>query len=139
MFEVYKSGQGKYTRIVTFVSVMVLGVMGARVLSQNLGEFLPGWMDASEMKIYFQYGIPTVLVVLLGLLMLRLVNRQKSADFLIATEGEMKKVSWSSKKEVVGSTKVVIVTAFIMAAILFTVDMVFIFLFDWLGIMEVTG
>ncbi len=148
MFEIYKSGQGKYTRIVTFVSAMALGIMGARVLSSNLGEFLPIWLDRSDgsdqgtlpaLKIYLQYGIPTVLVALLGLLMFRIVNRQKSADFLIATEGEMKKVSWSSKKEIVGSTKVVIVTAFIMAAILFTVDMVFIFLFDWLGIMKVTS
>lgn len=144
MFEIYKSGQGKYTRIVTFVSVMFLGIMGAYVLSENLGAFLPGPRADEEgllpgMKIYLQYGIPTVVVVLLGVLMLKLVNRQKSADFLIATESEMKKVSWSSRKEVVGSTKVVIVTAFIMAAILFAVDIIFIFLFDWLGIMKVTS
>ena len=148
MFEIYKSGQGKYTRIVTFVSAMALGIMGAYVLSENLGAFLPGRLSQPQagdggllpaMKIYLQYGIPTVLMVLLGMLMLRLVNRQKSADFLIATESEMKKVSWSSKREVVGSTKVVIVTAFIMAAILFAVDIIFIFLFDWLGIMKVTG
>ena len=140
MFEIYKSGQGKYTRTVTFVSAMFLGIMGAYVLSENLGAFLPklvfGW---PPMKIYLQYGIPTVAVVLLGVLMLKVVNRQKSADFLIATESEMKKVSWSSKKEIVGSTKVVIVTAFIMAAILFAVDIIFIFLFDWLGIMKVTS
>ena len=139
MFEIYKSGQGRYTRIVTFVSAMFLGIMGAYVLSENLGAFLPGTGKEGllpAMKIYLQYGIPTVAVVLLGVLMLKLVNRQKSADFLIATESEMKKVSWSSKKEIVGSTKVVIVTAFIMAAILFAVDIIFIFLFDWLGIME---
>ncbi len=139
MFEIYKSGQGKYTRIVTFVSAMFLGIMGAYVLSENLGAFLPklvfGW---PPMKIYLQYGIPTVAVMLLAVLMLKLVNRQKSADFLIATESEMTKVSWSSKREVVGSTKVVIVTAFIMAAILYAVDMIFIFLFDWLGIMKMT-
>ncbi len=147
MFEIYKSGQGKYTRTVTFVSAMFLGIMGAYVLSENLGAFLPGpGVSPADkegllpaMKIYLQYGIPTVVVVLLGVLMLKLVNRQKSADFLIATESEMKKVSWSSKKEIVGSTKVVIVTAFIMAAILFAVDIIFIFLFDWLGIMKVTS
>ena len=31
------------------------------------------------------------------------------ADFLIAAEGEIKKVSWSSRKEIVSSTTVVIV------------------------------
>ncbi|MCK4602752.1 MAG: preprotein translocase subunit SecE [Phycisphaerae bacterium] len=65
------------------------------------------------------------------------VNRPRSADFLIATEGEMKKVSWSSKKEIVGSTKVVIVTTFMLAAILFSVDILFQVLFQWMGIMGV--
>jgi len=139
MFEIYKSGQGRYTRIITFVSVMIVGVIGAYFLSKNLGAFLPGQIAGVQVKIYLQYGIPTVLVVLLGVLMFHMVNRQKTADFLIATEGEMKKVSWSTRKEVIGSTKVVIVTAFILAAILFGMDMLFIFLFDWLGIMKLTS
>jgi len=46
----------------------------------------------------------------------------------------MKKVSWSSRKEVVGSTKVVIVTTFIMAGILFGVDILFQRLFGWVGL-----
>ena len=37
------------------------------------------------------------------------VNR-KANDFFIATEGEMKKVNWSTRAEVIRSTKVVIVT-----------------------------
>jgi len=47
----------------------------------------------------------------------------------------MKKVSWSSRKEVVGSTKVVIVTTFILAVIIFGVDLLFVVLFRWLGVM----
>ncbi len=42
---------------------------------------------------------------------------------MIATEGEMKKVSWSSKKEIIGSTKVVIVTLLLMGLVLFLVDL----------------
>ncbi|MBS3820407.1 MAG: preprotein translocase subunit SecE [Planctomycetes bacterium] len=68
-------------------------------------------------------------------LVLWLVNRPRTADFLIATEGEMKKVSWSSRKEVIGSTKVVIVTTFILAAILFIVDLVFATLFRAMNVM----
>jgi preprotein translocase subunit SecE len=64
-----------------------------------------------------------------------MVNRQRVADFLIATEGEMKKVSWSSRKEVIGSTKVVIVTTLIMAAVLFVVDIVFQLFFKSIGIL----
>ncbi|MCD6365227.1 MAG: preprotein translocase subunit SecE [Planctomycetes bacterium] len=64
-----------------------------------------------------------------------LVNRPKTADFLIATESEMKKVSWSSKEEIIGSTKVVIVFTFIMAVILYAVDVLFAFIFSEMGVM----
>jgi len=126
MFEIYKLGQGKHTRIITFLSVMVLGVLGAVALSAKIGPVSGA---------YIQFGIPTVLVVGLGIFMFWIVNRPASADFMIATEGEMKKVSWSTKKEVVGSTKVVIVTTFILAGILFGVDIIFTVLFKWLGVM----
>ncbi len=128
-FEIYKPGQGKHTRILTFVGVIVLAIAGAAKLSDKLN----GYSATSSPAIRF--GIPTAVVIILGWLVLWLINRPKSADFLIATEGEMKKVSWSSKKEIIGSTKVVIVTTFIFAAILFGVDMVFTVLFQWLGIM----
>ena len=105
---------------------MLIGVAGAGVLSQKLVRSGP----------YIQFGVPSVLVVLLGAVMFYVVNRAKSADFLIATEGEMKKVSWSSKKEIIGSTKVVIVTTFIMAAILFLVDIIFANMFK---LLKVTG
>ena len=124
-FDIYKKRQGRYARIVTFVSGMVLGVGGAIVLSNKLEAYGPPAV---------QYGVPSLFVAALGLLMFWMVNRPKSADFLIATEGEMKKVSWSSRKEIVGSTKVVIVATFIMAAILATVDAGFAVLFTLLGV-----
>ena len=126
-FEIYKRGQGKYTRITTFVAVMVIAIIGAAALSGKLGGYTT--------NAYVRFGIPTALVALLGLFMFWMVNRPRSADFMISTEGEMKKVSWSSRKEVVGSTKVVIVTTFILAGILFGVDLVFLILFNWVGIM----
>lgn len=64
-----------------------------------------------------------------------LVSRS-SSDFMIATEGEMKKVSWSSKREIIGSTKVVILFTFLMALFLFLIDNVFITLFQWIGILK---
>jgi len=124
--EVYKRTQGKYTRTITFVSVMLIGVLGAAILSGKLRSY-----DVTATP-YVRFGVPAGLIVLLGLIMFRVVNRARTADFLIATEGEMKKVSWSSKKDVIGSTKVVIVTTFIMAGILFGVDLLFKILFDWL-------
>jgi len=51
------------------------------------------------------------------------LNKPKAADFLIATESEMKKVSWSNKAELVGSTIVVVVTVFLLAVFIFVMDL----------------
>ncbi len=122
--EIYKKNQGRYTRGVTFLAVVGIALAGAYVLSEQL----------AAMSAYLQYGIPVLVAAAIATATFWFVNRPRSADFLIATEGEMKKVSWSSKKEIIGSTKVVIVTAFIMAAILFGADQVFINLFRALNV-----
>ena len=126
VFDIYKRGQGKYTRITTLVAAMLIVVIGAVRLSSFLQQF--------DLNAYVRFGIPVAMVAVLGLAIFWIVNRPRSADFMIATEGEMKKVSWSSRKEVVGSTKVVIITTFILAGILFAVDLVFQLLFQTLGI-----
>ncbi len=123
---IYKPTQGKYTRVTTAVAVLVMGCWGCYALTEKLGGYGVGT--------YLRFGIPLAVLVLLGLGVFWVVNRPKIADFLIATEGEMKKVSWSSKKEVIGSTKVVIVTTFILAALLFLVDFVFATMFRLIGV-----
>ena len=125
-FEIYKKSQGRYARSITFVAGMVLSLGGAVVLSEKLAAYAPPIV---------QYGVPSLLVVALGVLLFWMVNRPSSADFLIATEGEMKKVSWSSRKEIVGSTKVVIVATFMLAVILAAVDAGFALLSHWIGLM----
>ena len=125
-FKIYKPAQGKHTRVYTFVGAVLIAVCGAYVLSGQLYFF----------GAYLRYGIPALLVAVVALLAFWMVNRAKGADFLIATEGEMKKVSWSSRKEVVGSTKVVIVTTLIVAVILFAVDILFRIVFIRLGVVS---
>jgi len=127
--EIYKRGQGRYTRGITFAGVMLIVTIGAVALSAKLYGY-----DATRQPLV-RYGIPTAVVIAVAMFMFRLINRPKTADFLIATESEMKKVSWSSKKEIIGSTKVVIVFTFILAAILASADLVFVVLFEWLNVM----
>ena len=122
---IYKPGQGKYVRTCTFVGGALVTVCGAYVLSKKL----------YALGAYLRYGIPALVTVVLCALVFWLVNRAKNADFLIATEGEMKKVSWSNRKEVVGSTKVVIVTTLIVAMILYGVDIMFRMFFIRLGVL----
>jgi len=124
--EIYKRGQGKFTRLGTLIGVLIIGGFGAAELSSQL---------KTVANPYIQFGVPAGVVIALSLLVAWIINRPSSADFLIATEGEMKKVSWSSRKEVIGSTKVVVVTTFIMAGVLFAVDLVLNVLFHRLGIM----
>ncbi len=129
MFEIYKRGQGKYTRSLTVAGVMLVVMLGAYVLSDSLRA------TSLFSNPLLAFGIPTAIVAGFGVFIFWLVNRPQSADFLIATESEMKKVSWSSRKEIVGSTKVVIVTTFIMAAVLFAVDIFFTVVFKAMGVM----
>ena len=59
-----------------------------------------------------------------------------SCDFLIATEGEMKKVSWSTRREVIGSTKVVVLFTFLLAVLLFVVDFTFKTMFTLINVLK---
>lgn len=60
----------------------------------------------------------------------------KPNEFLIATDGEMKKVNWSTWREIKGSTIVVIVAAFMIAGALYGVDQVFAWFFRAVGVLE---
>lgn len=131
--EQYKPEQGKWTRRGTFIGTGLLATWAAwSVYDQLRGS------EGSGAQLLITPGIPLLVVVILGVLCWRVsfVSR-KSGDFMIATEGEMKKVSWSSKREVIGSTKVVIVFTVLMALLLFAVDLVFQSLFQWIGVLKV--
>jgi len=62
-------------------------------------------------------------------------KNRKTVEFFIATEGEMKKVNWSTRKEIVGSTWVVIIVAAAITGILFVVDMFFSEVFKMAGVL----
>ena len=51
-----------------------------------------------------------------------LLNRQGIVTFMAAMETELRKVSWPTKDQVVGSSIVVIITMLVLAAYLFIVD-----------------
>jgi len=76
--------------------------------------------------------VPAGLFLALGILIFWLINKPSVADFMIAAEGEMKKVSWSSRKEIAVSTFIVIMVVIVMAVILYVTDLSFQVFFDWL-------
>ena len=124
--QIYRKTQGRWTRLGTVVGVGILVVVGAWY----------AWDQLAGLSPVIQAGIPLVLMAACFYVLLRVINSKRPADFMIATEGEMKKVSWSSKKEIIGSTKVVIVVLLIMGAILALVDLAFRAFFRFVGVQQ---
>ncbi|HET6430456.1 MAG TPA: preprotein translocase subunit SecE [Phycisphaerae bacterium] len=129
--EIYKRGQGKYTRSITFVGGVLIAALIGRFVWQQV-------VPVSD-SLWLIYGVPVAVFVGGGVLMFWIVNRPRSADFMIATEGEMKKVSWSSKKEVIGGTKVVIATTLLLAVLLWAVDLAFSLFFQKINVLEASN
>lgn len=127
LFAVYKPGQGYYTRLMTGVGCGLVLMFGAHYVYSQLGGFSPA----------VQMGVPSILLAVTGLVLFWITGLKRStSDFFIATEGEMKKVSWSTNKEVVGSTKVVLIFTLVIATFLFVVDILFLVFFSSLGVLQ---
>jgi preprotein translocase SecE subunit len=124
VFDIYKRGQGKYTRLCSAFALALVAGLGCLQLYKKL--------QAADLGLWVETMVPVGLFVVLALLSFWLVNKRSFADFLIAAEGEMKKVSWSSRQEIAVSTFIVIVVVIIMAVLLGTTDLGFRTFFSWL-------
>ena len=83
VFDIYKPGQGKNTRLYSaFVLAVIVG-LGCYQLYK--------WLAAQDINPWIETMIPAGLFVGLSFLIYWLSNKPKVADFLIAAEGEMKK------------------------------------------------
>ena len=130
---VYKPGQGYWTRMMTAIAAGVLVGAGVAYIWNVLASVQVGFE-----RIYLQGGIAAAIVLIGALFIYRFVySARRTSEFFIATEGEMKKVNWSTRKEVIGSTWVVIAVAFFIAMLLFVVDIGFSTLFKEVGLLEV--
>ena len=130
MFSIYKSGQGYWTRTLTAIGAGTLVVTGALWLWAQMDRI------DSENRIYYQSGTAVAMIAFFGILLFWLLNKPNVADFMIATEAEMKKVNWPSKKQVIELTWVVICGTILMASLLFVVDLGFGALFIEIGVLE---
>jgi preprotein translocase SecE subunit len=146
-FTIHQKGQGYWTRLLSALGAALLIVLTA----QFLWEQLPVWIRpaflpdvptaqqnaAAEIKARnITLGVCAAVVVGLSLLTWRMMNKPANVDFLIATDSEMKKVNWTSRKELVGSTKVVIFFMLVIAAALFVIDILFGYVFHWIRVLK---
>ncbi len=135
--EFYKKGQGYYTRMCTALAGAFMAALGCYALYQAMDGIQTGDVITSNLKEWIRVGTVVVLFAAISFGLYRLVNMPRFADFLIATEGEMKKVSWSSRKEIIASTRVVVITVILLACLLAIVDTAFRWIFQSVGVLKI--
>jgi preprotein translocase subunit SecE len=136
-FGIYKRSQGRITRQVTFAAVAAVISLGLLRLSGILktsalaagaatwfGQYswlMPlAWIAKGCSCItslgLFYLWFPGVLLMLGLWACYRLVNVPTFADFLIAVEAEMNKVSWPTRSELYRASMVVLIVIIVLAA-----------------------
>jgi len=126
----FKATQGLKLRRYTMVGILLVGWSGAWSLFHHraLGygdlilnvPFMEGGFAVLPSK---EITIPILIALVVGWFAWRLVNVPVFADFLIATEAEMNKVSWSTRKRLMQDTVVVLITVVILTTFLLIVDL----------------
>lgn len=126
----YKPSQGRQARLWSAVG---LGVM---ILSGLYSLYTYQLADSTPLV---AYGIPALLGVIGAWITWRVVQYPPFVDFLVATEAEMNKVSWTTKDDLYRATIVVLVTVVVLSLYLFGVDMVWSGLLRMLGVLRFEG
>jgi preprotein translocase SecE subunit len=129
----YKRTQGIRARRYTLLGILLIGWSGVYSLmaheAAGHGDWLLTIPFTGEPHAKFvalanvQYSVPLLLAVLTFWVAWRTVNVPVFADFLIATEAEMNKVSWSTRRRLIQDTIVVLVTVALLTLFLLVVDL----------------
>lgn len=143
-FGIYKQGQGYWTRMMTFIGGSVLFAWGgawlaAQVSKIDFAKNPDGSFVTMDPKYWQLLAGALTLIVGVALSYTFAYAKAGTGEFLISTEGEMKKVNWSTRREIVGSTWVVVGISVILAICLFVVDIGFSNFFQWIDVLEKTN
>jgi preprotein translocase SecE subunit len=130
-FTIYRRSQGKWTRLGT--------AMGCALIILSTAIFIVRDVQGAAANVISEKTailIAGVFVVVASLLAYYVQNRPTNVTFLIETDSEMKKVNWTTRQELIGSTKVVIGFMFILSLMLFVVDIGFGYLFWSINVLK---
>jgi preprotein translocase SecE subunit len=132
----YKYGQGLRVRRGTLIGILILAGCGVYTLltHDTLTSGGSDWQvrlpftGGTTLKLLpdVRFTVPILLIAVSLWLAYRVVNFPGFADFLIATEAEMNKVSWTTRRRLIQDTIVVLVTVFLFTAFMFLVDVVWV-------------
>ncbi|MAD20523.1 MAG: preprotein translocase subunit SecE [Planctomycetaceae bacterium] len=130
---IYKKGQGYWTRQMSTIAGGVIILLGAMWISDFFKN--TDWFDLDP--VYYRAASGVLWVGIFGSLLYYFIwLKPRSVDFLVATESEMKKVNWSSRREVVGSTIVVIALSAGIAGFCKVWDLVFVTFFSAIKVLD---
>ena len=135
LFTVYKSGRGYWTRLGTAIAAGMLVLVLAYFINRNMRVWLADVLGARAGNI--TAIVTGVFVVIAGLFAWAQMNKPRNVEFLIETDSEMKKVNWASRKELFGSTRVVVIFLVIIAFTLFFMDFASAWFFHQIGVLKV--
>ena len=124
---VYKPNQGRIVRQLTALAIWIIVGLGC----WSLYSTLRGSLDAGS---YLIPVIPAVTLIAGCWFGYRVINWPRFADFLIAVEAEMKKVTWPGKDELIRASIVVMFTIFFLAMALFMFDDIWQQFFSFIGV-----
>ncbi|MDA7668692.1 preprotein translocase subunit SecE [bacterium] len=130
---IYKKGQGYWTRQMSTIAGSVMILLGAMWISDFFKN--TDWFDLDP--VYYRAASGVLWVGIFGSLLYYFIwLKPRSVDFLVATESEMKKVNWSSRREVVGSTIVVIALSAGIAGFCKVWDLIFVTFFSAIKVLD---
>ncbi|MCG8552542.1 MAG: preprotein translocase subunit SecE [Desulfobacterales bacterium] len=127
--KIYKPGEGYWTRTLTWIGSGTLVLSGILYIWDQMSVITTN-------TAYWQGGMAISMVVFWGCLLYWILNKKNVVEFFISTEAEMKKVNWPSRKEVMGSTIVVIGGTIFLALLLLAIQIVFAKAFTWMGVLQ---
>lgn len=110
---IYKPTQGQRMRWATGLGLGAIVGTGVFLLSERLNE-----TAGAATRLW----VPAAVAGGLGWLIFRLMHFPPFAEFLIATEAEMNKVSWISKHDLKRAAQVVLATVVLLSFYLFAID-----------------
>ena len=130
---IYKKGQGYWVRLMSAIFYGLIVFMGviwlwAQLETARIGDLEP---------VIVQGIAATIMILVLGIIGYWLIGtRVKTVDFMIATEGEMKKVNWSTRQEITSSTIIIIGLTMLIAMLCWVFDLGFSLFFRSVGVLQ---
>jgi preprotein translocase SecE subunit len=153
----YKKSQGQRVRRGTMLGIIALAVCGIwtlhshNTLAYGVDDGTNNWYvsipfsslwnpDGVDYRLNLlrdvRFTVPILFAAVALWFAYRVVNFPSFADFLIATEAELNKVSWTSRKRLVQDTIVVLTTVVLMTIFLFVVDILWGLLLSRVGVLQ---